>query len=358
MYSQAKRVWMITDIHFGVRSNAQEWMDIQRDYFFNFFIPLAKSKYQPGDVLLILGDVFDNRQSIAIKAMHLALDVFEELANIFDNIIVFAGNHDVWSKSSNDINSLRPLTKIKGVTLYIEPEVIMLGKRSFLIMPWRKDHEAERECLLQYKDKAEYLACHCDINGLKFNKNVTVDDGCAISEYAGFKKVYSGHIHFSQDVANIKMLGSPYQMTRSDAYNKKGVTILNLETEKELYFENTYSPQFIRINLNDIIQMTPAQAKRICRNNMVDIVIDSETALRAPTGLLIELLDNVCRRIELQVVSKSQELPDIDIQTGSGFNLDSLMEAYVKEMPYEDDTKKKLYDSLKKLHQLAEQRTK
>ena len=271
---------------------------------------------------------------------------------------MFVGNHDVWSKSSNEINSLRPLERIPGIKLYNDPTVIDLGKRKFLLMPWRKDHEAERECLLDFADKAEYLACHCDINGLKFNKNVTVDDGCTIDEYAGFKKVYCGHIHYSQEVANIKMLGCPYQMTRSDSYNKKGVTVLDLETETETYYENKFSPRFIRIGLTEMLNMTPEHAKKICRNNLVDIAIEAETALRAPTGLLIELLDGVCRRIEIQIVSKSASMPDIDVQTGTGFDLDSLMDAYVKEMPYEDETRKKLYESLKKLHKMAELKTK
>ena len=41
----AKRIWMISDTHFGVRSNSREWMDIIEDYFFNYLIPLLKNDY-------------------------------------------------------------------------------------------------------------------------------------------------------------------------------------------------------------------------------------------------------------------------------------------------------------------------
>ena len=136
-----------------------------------------------------------------------------------------------------------------------------------------------------------------------------------------------------------------------------GVTILDLETEKETFIENNFSPRFIRVGLNEILDLTPAQAKKVCRNNFVDITVDSQTALRAPLSMLIDLLDNSYRRIDFQVVSKSQALPDVDVEVGTGFDFVSLMESYVKEMPYEDGTKGKVFDSLKKLHKLAEQKS-
>ena len=65
-----RRVWMITDTHFGVRSNSREWMDIIDDYFKNTFIPLLKKESKPGDVLVHCGDVFDSRQSINLYVLN------------------------------------------------------------------------------------------------------------------------------------------------------------------------------------------------------------------------------------------------------------------------------------------------
>ena len=59
-----KRVWILGDLHFGVRSNSVEWLNIQKDFFENVFIPNLKKHYKPGDVLVQVGDTFDNRQSI------------------------------------------------------------------------------------------------------------------------------------------------------------------------------------------------------------------------------------------------------------------------------------------------------
>jgi DNA repair exonuclease SbcCD nuclease subunit len=357
MFKNAKRVWMITDIHFGVRANSREWAEIQRAYFFNFFIPLVEREGRDGDVLLVLGDVFDNRQSISIPTQHLALDVFEQLSKRFAGVVVIAGNHDVWGKSSNEMNSLRVLRLLPGVTVYEEPEVVQFGPVRFLLMPWRKDHEAEAECVKEHVGKADYVASHCDVNGAKFNRAVQVTEGVEADGFSGFRRVYTGHIHYAQNVEpNIKLLGCPYQMSRSDMNNKKGVTVLDLATGEETYFENRYSPRFIRLGLNEVLEMTPVQARKVCSNNFVDVALDSEAALKAPLSMLVEMLEGSFRRIDFQVVSRNAELPDVEVETGTGFDFERLMEAYVNEMPYEPDTQKRVLDSLKKLHQMAQQK--
>lgn len=351
-FPDAKRCWFITDIHLGVRNNSQEWQDIQREYFVNWFFPLMQEHWMPGDVLMVLGDVFDSRQAINLKVLSLGVDIFEKLSELFpDGIVVILGNHDVFGKVSNDVNSLKALKYIPNVYIYEDPCVIDVGGTNFLLMPWRKDHDTERECLVDNAGKADYLLCHTDINGLKFNKHVDVSDGCKVSEYAGFKRVYSGHIHYSQKVENISMLGSPYQLTRSDAYNKKGVTLLELNTGKETYWENTFSPQFLKFNFTDILQITPAIAKALFANNMVDIIIDGEKALKAPLNLLMELVDGSPRAIFFHPVNNQEE--STVVIDDAHFDIMVFVQKYVDGMPYEADVRQKVYDSIKKLHQMA-----
>jgi DNA repair exonuclease SbcCD nuclease subunit len=64
MKIDAKRIWLVSDTHLGVRSNSREWMDNIESYFREFFMPTIKKHYQPGDVVVHCGDVFDSRQSI------------------------------------------------------------------------------------------------------------------------------------------------------------------------------------------------------------------------------------------------------------------------------------------------------
>ena len=73
----AKRVFLISDTHLGVRSNSKEWCDIIQDYFQDFLIPLLKKESRPGDVLVHCGDVFDSRQSLNLYVLNLSISIFE-----------------------------------------------------------------------------------------------------------------------------------------------------------------------------------------------------------------------------------------------------------------------------------------
>lgn len=356
-FDSAKRAWMITDIHLGVRNSSNEWQNIHREYFFNFFIPLVQKHYRPGDVLLVLGDVYDSRNAINLRVLCLGIDVFEALSKIFtDGIIIVLGNHDVWAKNSNEVNSVRSLKWIPNVHIYEEPQSIQLGKRKFLLMPWRKDHEAEKECVDTMGPGNEYLLCHADIQGFKFNKMTEVTDGCEVKTFSEFKTVYSGHIHYSQSVKNIRMLGSPYQLTRSDMGNPKGVTVLDLETEQETYYENDYSPKFIKMKFTDLLEMSPSRINKIFFNNFVDVYLDGEQSLKAPISTFMDLLDGKYREIHFHPVLDGREdvlLENVDADMN--FDLLKFVKDYVESLSYNDDTKKKMYEFIVKLYKTTEQ---
>ena len=145
----AKRVWVLGDLHFGVRANSVEWLNIQKDFFENTFIPILKAQVQPGDVLVQVGDTFDNRQSINIKVLSYAVDLFERLGQILPCYVI-CGNHDIWAKKSNDISSIDSLKWIPNVQVYKEPELLNWSGKNILLMPWRRDAEHEAETLADY----------------------------------------------------------------------------------------------------------------------------------------------------------------------------------------------------------------
>ena len=77
-----KRAWMITDTHLGVRNGSIEWLEIMKEYFNNFFIPLLKREKQEGDFLVHVGDVFDSRHSLNLLIMNEGITIFEEIAKM------------------------------------------------------------------------------------------------------------------------------------------------------------------------------------------------------------------------------------------------------------------------------------
>ena len=348
----AKRVWLISDTHLGVRNSSNEWIDLIEGYFFDFFIPLVKQEYKPGDVLIHLGDVYDSRQSINIKVLNLGVKIFESLSEIFkDGIYVIVGNHDLWGVSTNEINSLKSIKWIPGVNILEEPDTLLIGGKRFFMMPWRKNHE-EEELTLDAVDPHDYLCCHTDIRGLNFNKYIHVEDGASADKFKKFSRVYSGHIHYAQTYENIKMLGSPYEITRSDMGNTKGITLLDLRSGNETYFENVYSPRFKRFYFDDILNSTPEMLEPQFRNNFVDIMIDPRMALKAPLNIITETIQSQ-RRLNFHPYDPENSLNiqnNIMDTEGRQFSVVDFINEYVGSMEIDVETKEKIKKTLSRLY--------
>ena len=89
------------------------------------------------------------------------------------------------------------------------------------MMPWRRDSNHETETLAEYPT-ADIVFCHSEVKGIYLNAKVKNEHGTDSNVYDKYTRVYSGHIHFRQERGKLLMVGTPYQLTRSDANNNKG----------------------------------------------------------------------------------------------------------------------------------------
>ena len=348
---KVKRIIFITDTHLGVRNNSNDWIEIHENYFNNWFIPLCKKIYRPGDCLVHLGDVYDSRQSLNLRVLNLGIEIFESLSSIFkDGIYIICGNHDIYGKNTNEVNSLKSLKWIPGVNIFEEPETINFGPKKVFLMPWRKDHDAERE-VLRSVESHDYMFCHTDLKGLMFNKFVRIEDGLNYDDMDKFERVYSGHIHYSQNFGKMRMLGSPYQLTRSDTDNLKGITVLDLETGYEEYYENTFSPKFIRLTFEKVLNSTPDELNPIFKNNFIDILVDPEIAVKAPLGLLTDYLSTPLKISFTPISTPDQNVVDEGFHDleGKSFSILDLTKMYLEKCNYEEEKSTKIYKAIEKL---------
>lgn len=246
------KAFLLTDTHFGTRPiDSDKWLRMMESYFDNFFIPLIKEKYKPGDVLIHLGDLYDNRSQIPINVLNSVDRIISELSEILP-IHLMIGNHDIYNKSNNDINSPKSLRWIPNVTVYESTTTIELGSKKVVLMPW-VDKKLDQIKLLKEYSPADYLFCHSDLNGCRMHlssvawKNKNKID---IESFASYEKVYSGHIHIRQENKNFKFIGSPYHMDRNDIGDEKGVYIIDIESGEEEFIPNKISPQFKKIKIS------------------------------------------------------------------------------------------------------------
>jgi hypothetical protein len=151
------------------------------------------------------------------------------------------------------------------------------------------------------------------------------------------------------------MLGSPYELTRSDMGNPKSITLLDLKSGEETKFINDFSPKFKKFYFDQILEMTIEQLEPEFRNNFVDIMIDPKMALRAPLNVLT---DSILTQRKLgfhpydpnQANSLSSQIYDTE---GKQFSVMDFIKEYVKGMEYDETTKENLVNSLEKLYKIT-----
>ena len=334
---------LLSDIHFGSHSNNQEWLLNTVEYFNNFFIPLVKKtkKEHPDLLIAVLGDIFENRSTLNIKVWNEALKIFEELSQITD-IKIIVGNHDLVQKNSTDITSVSTLKYIPNIQIYLQPETLKLKNgKSILFLPWlSEDFNKEKELL--ESSKADYLFCHTTFQNVFQNKYIQTHEGLEIEKISkNFKQIYSGHIHHNQKIKNIRYIGCPYPLSRSDMDNEKYICILNTETGHEDIIINEYSPRFIKLYLDDILDMTVEEYKYKVENNFVDIVSDIKWSTIFPFNRLLELSDKY-RKININVSSETSFELEYEHNLGNdydNFNLLQLSDEYIKQTPYQENVK-------------------
>jgi DNA repair exonuclease SbcCD nuclease subunit len=354
---EVKRVWILGDIHFGVRANSLEWLDIQKDFFERYFIPTLEKHVRPGDVLVQVGDTFDNRQSINIRILSYAVDLFERLGKILP-VHVIVGNHDIWAKKSNDVTSIDSLKWIPNVQIYTDCQTYNWHDKKILLMPWRRDSDHEIETLADHQD-ADIVFCHSEIAGAKLNSKVKNEHGVHINSYKNFTRVYSGHIHYRQEQGKALLVGTPYELTRSDRGNQKGFYLTDLETMEEKFFENHISPKFMKYNISQLYDMPLETFKGLIYNNFVDLYVPSQIAASNSLSKLINKIQGLSRRLEPNIYNDEdyidKDFYDIDEieEMYKNYNIMNLCNAYVDSMNHDDSMKLRLKEKLQQLYILC-----
>ena len=263
-------IWFLADLHFGCRADNEIWLKDYSDYFYNVFIPLLKEKYKEGDIVCSLGDVFDNRSAVGINTINTVIDIFEKIVDICPDIRLIVGNHDIYNKSSNTVTSLNILKYIKGVKIYYAPEVEVIDGKTVLFLPWVEDTEKLSKILSNFN--GDYIFGHFDVYGVDSNaKGVKAKSANSVN-VSEFKtaEVYAGHIHLRQDYKNIHYVGNPYAKVRGEG-NTKGITVLDIKTGKRKFYENTYSPKFLKENIYELMDVTVGELRERWKNNYVDL---------------------------------------------------------------------------------------
>jgi DNA repair exonuclease SbcCD nuclease subunit len=244
------KIFLIGDSHIGLGypNKTDKWFKVHQEYFSEFLIPLLKREVTEGDIIVHLGDLFDNRNIIPINLLNFGMDIVEEISKIAP-LHIIVGNHDLWSKSASEINTIRPFRWIPNVTIYDKTEVFEYNGLNILMMPYIESR-LEQVKLIGENRNCDYLFCHSDLNGCKMHLTSVAhknSDKIDISDFRSFKKVRSGHIHLVQSNDNFTFVGSIFQMDRNDRGDQKGIFVIDTSDNSEKFYPNNISPVFKKV---------------------------------------------------------------------------------------------------------------
>ena len=269
-----KKAAILTDIHFGLKSNSQ----LHNEDCLNFvkwFI--LKAKEEGCETCLMLGDWHNNRAAINIVTLNYSLQAIELLGKAFDRVFFIPGNHDLYYRDKRDIQSAEWARHIPNI--HIMNDFHKEGDVSFV--PWLVGDDAKKV----QKIEAEYMFGHFELPSFYMNAMVQMPDVGEISRdhFQGVGHMYSGHFHKRQTHKNITYVGNCFPHNYADAGDDdRGMTVLEWGQPAK-HFAWPDQPRFRVYNLSDVLK-TPEELlnpNMHCRVKLdIDITYEEATFIK------------------------------------------------------------------------------
>jgi len=234
------RVAILTDTHIGARKNSKYLHDYFEKFYNEIFFPtLDKENIKS---IVHMGDAFDNRKSIDLKALEWGRKViFDPAAERGIDIHLITGNHDVYFKNTNEVNSPGLLlSDYNNISVYYEPTEVKLGKLKVLFIPWINSENEKISLDTIKKTSCRCAMGHLEIQGFRVNRQIIMEHGLESKLFEKFDHVFSGHYHTRSSDGRISYLGNPYEMYWTDVNDTRGFHIFDTETLTLTPINNPY----------------------------------------------------------------------------------------------------------------------
>lgn len=170
-----------------------------------------------------LGDFFDhvyNKGTLPVNILNSLMRFFASEWSV--PMVMIPGNHDYFDASETE-HGLTPFEYASDyITVLNEPTVV----NRQLWIPWRRCNQTLENILQEHQD-VDVIFGHFDIVGFKLNPTKVSTEGLVGSTFPTDKPIYTGHYHTPQVQKNIRYLGSPYQLTLSEAEDNKALVLID-----------------------------------------------------------------------------------------------------------------------------------
>ena len=248
------KIALLTDTHFGARNDNVNF----NEYFYDFYEGLFFPYLQQNNIkhCIHLGDLMDRRKFVSYRILK---DFRERFIQPFNhlkiNLHILVGNHDIYFRNTNDINSLQELLgeRHNNIHLYAEAQEVDFDGFPILMMPWINPQNEIYSFGMMDETKADTMMSHLEVVGFEMHGGHTSESGFDKEQFKKFDTVFSGHYHKKSDDGQIYYLGTQYEMMWSDYKDPKGFHIFDTDT-RELTRVSNPMRIFRKIYYNDTME--------------------------------------------------------------------------------------------------------
>ena len=242
------KVILLDDTHLGARNASSHFSRHFNRFFTSVLYPYVK--HHGIEHIIQLGDLFDSRTTLSLKAFHDCKDVwFAPLKELNCTMHVLLGNHDVTYKNTLEVNSPELFLKQYGDSIRVYNKPTRDVVPGVDLVPWICDENYE-EVMTFIKEGGKYLCGHFEIAGFQMYRNSTAHDGLSQDLFDKYGMVFSGHYHHKSQKGNILYVGTPYEITWSDYADPRGFHVLDTDKGTIEFVRNPHT-QFMKLYWND-----------------------------------------------------------------------------------------------------------
>ena len=269
---------ILNDTHFGVKNGSQIFLDYSSKFFSEVFFPYCLEH----DIKHVLhcGDYFDHRKFVNYKVMQHSFDAFISKLYEYDMTMdIVPGNHDVYYKNTNELNSLEQVLGQYSdrVHIHMNPIDKDFDGLSIGFLPWMTQDNYDECTKFIATSKSPVILSHLELQGFIMGKGLPVaSHGLNSSLFSRYEMVLSGHYHTKSTQGNIHYLGTQMELTWSDAGDPKYFHVLDTDTRELTPVRNKYL-LFRRIRYNGT--ETEAITRDEIRGSYVKVVVVSKKDL-------------------------------------------------------------------------------
>lgn len=341
------KVAIITDQHFGARSDSVAFLDFFQKFYENIFFPTLDK--EGITTVLILGDTFDRRKYINFYSLQRAREMFfDKLMDRGIRVHMLAGNHDTYYKNTNKVNSPELLlSEYSNIDVISSAETIYVDGVPICMVPWICPDNYQQSIDTLSTTNAELCMGHFEIAGFSMYRGMESHEGFSKDIFKKFDLVFSGHYHHRSNDSHIYYLGNPYELTWQDYNDPRGFHLFDIQTRQLEFIHNSYT-MFTRLEYDDKEQDPINLDAYDLKDCYVRLVVTNKTDYYKFDKFVQKMYTKGC--YEIKIIEDLSEFGDGEL--GDEINLEdtvSVLSNYIDSLNTDVD-KEQIKNFLKSLH--------